>query len=155
MDLGFLKQFSIIAVFPSRNCIWFSFIFSKSENVCFFLEALFVLICFMCVSNCLLLPSMMRSFLSDFLCYVVKLWIAYKLSALETFCDTGKAREEGMPPHCAKWRQLSRFSLGLHGYLRQRFLVTTGHTWGSGSTNSSQDCGGEEWLMPAGLVCKS
>lgn len=60
-----------------------------------------------------------------------------------------------MPPHCAKWRQLSRFSLGLHGYLRQRFLVTTGHTWGSGSTNSSQDCGGEEWLMPAGLVCKS
>lgn len=85
MDLGFLKQFSIIAVFPSRNCIWFSFIFSKSENVCFFLEALFVLICFMCVSNCLLLPSMMRSFLSDFLCYVAKLWIAYKLSALADF----------------------------------------------------------------------
>ena len=41
------------------------------------------------------------------------------------------------------------FPLGLHWYLREGFVVTAGHRWGSGSTNSSRDCGGRSgsWLL--------
>ena len=67
----------------------------------------------------------------------------------QTFCDTGKAREGGMPPHRARWRQQSRFPLGLHWHLWGGCLLLLVAGGSSGSTDSSRDWAGRRgsWLL--------